>query len=125
MPPSARHHRGQRSHHAGVAAEEAVLRQYELLGFALLDKRWRGGAGEIDLILRKATQVVFVEVKTSRTHAEAASHLSAHQQARIYRAAEAYVAQSGDLQTCDLRFDAALVDGQGQIEILENAFGLG
>ncbi len=68
---------------------------------------------------------MFAEVKHSRTHAAAAARLSPAQQARIYRAAEVFVAAHPDLNGCNIRFDAALVDGQGQIEILENAFGMG
>lgn len=125
MPKTPRFHQGQQAYFAGLAAEEAVLRHYEGVGFVALEKRWRGAGGEVDLILQKGRQLVFVEVKQSKTHAEAAGYLNHRQQARIYSASEAFLAQSGDLQNCDMRFDAALVDGQGQIEILENAFGLG
>ncbi|MQQ09743.1 hypothetical protein GFB49_14845 [Epibacterium sp. SM1979] len=116
---------GQRAYLAGASAEQAVLRAYAARGMIVEAQRWRGAGGEIDLILRAGAQLVFVEVKHSQTHAQAASHLSHAQQTRIYRAAEAFLAEHPELHHCDMRFDAALVDGQGQIEILENAFGLG
>ena len=44
--------RGVTSYHAGVAAEEAVARQYERAGLHIAARRWRGKGGEIDLIAR-------------------------------------------------------------------------
>lgn len=125
MTKTPRQYRGERAYVSGAAAEVAVRRAYEAHGYDVVAERWRGQSGEIDLILRAGAQLVFVEVKQSKTHAKAAQHLSTAQQARIYQAAEEFLSCSPDTSGCDMRFDAALVDEQGQIEILENAFGLG
>lgn len=112
---------GARSYHAGLSAEDAVARYYEQHGYELLHRRWRGEGGEIDLILQGQGCIIFVEVKQSRSTATAASHLGARQSARILRAAQGFLAlQPGGLDTPS-RIDAALVDGQGRIEIVENA----
>jgi putative endonuclease len=61
--------RGQTNYRSGAAAEEQVERTYLRSGHRLRNRRWRGGAGEIDLVLEKGGEIVFVEVKASRTHA--------------------------------------------------------
>lgn len=109
------------SYHAGLAAEESVARQYARAGCPVVARRWRGAAGEIDMIAREGGVLIFVEVKQSRTHAEAASHLSPRQFARIRLAAEEFAGNEPQGSLTEMRFDVALVDGQGVIEILENA----
>ncbi|WP_095589515.1 YraN family protein [Actibacterium ureilyticum] len=112
---------GARSYHAGLAAEDAVARLYETNGAQVLERRWRGTAGEVDLILEQGGTVVFVEVKQSRDTGTAALHLTDRQAARIYAAAEEFLAtRPGGLLT-ETRIDVALVDGQGNITIIENA----
>jgi putative endonuclease len=111
---------GLRSYHAGLAAEDQVCRLYEKGGSVLLAKRWRGTSGEIDLILQDGAQIVFVEVKQSKTHAHAAAHLSPAQIARIYAVAAEFVETLPQGQLTEVRLDAALVNGMGEIEIIRN-----
>jgi putative endonuclease len=113
---------GARSFHAGLAAEAAVARHYENRGRVITATRWRSDAGEIDLIARDGAEVIFIEVKQSRSHADAAEHLSARQMARLYASASVFLADEPAGQDTPARFDVALVDGQGRIEIIENAF---
>lgn len=113
---------GAGSFHAGVAAEAAVARHYERSGRNITATRWRSEGGEIDLIARDGAEVIFIEVKQSRSHAEAALHLSPRQMARIYASASVFLAGEPFGQDTPSRFDVALVDGQGRIEVIENAF---
>lgn len=113
---------GATSYHAGVAAEAAVEQHYTRSGRPICARRWRGAAGEIDLIAREGAQVIFIEVKQSATHAEAALHLTPRQMARICASAADFLAGEPDGQLTPARFDVALVDGQGRIDIVENAF---
>ena len=110
------------SYHAGLAAEAAVEEHYTRTGRPICARRWRGAAGEIDLIARDGTEVIFIEVKQSASHAEAALHLTPRQIARIAASAADFLAGEPHGQLTPARFDVALVDGQGRIEILENAF---
>lgn len=119
---SVRRTRGRLAHLSGAMAEDSVARVLERKGLAILARRWRGKAGEIDLIARDGKCLVFVEVKQSSTHQEAACRLGAAQQGRIMRAALEYCEAAGQTPLPELRFDAALVDGRGQVEILERAF---
>ena len=113
---------GARSFHAGIAAEDQVARLYDRSGRVICARRWRGEGGEIDLIARDGADVIFIEVKQSKTHALAAEHLTPRQMGRIYNAASEFLAGEPRGQLTQVRFDVALVDAKGQIEILENAF---
>ena len=53
----------------------------------------------------------------------AASRLSRRQMDRICTAALLYACRLPDGAMTDIRFDAALVDAQGALGIVENAFG--
>ncbi|MBW0156724.1 YraN family protein [Sedimentimonas flavescens] len=112
---------GALSYHAGAAAEEQVARHYEAAGFEIVARRWRGRyGGEVDLIARRGSLLAFVEVKFSRTHEVAATHLLPRQLARIFRSADEYLAL-GHIQAEESRFDLALVDAQGRVAVIENA----
>ena len=113
---------GARSYQAGLAAEAMVERLYTGSGRPICARRWRGSSGEIDLIARDGAEVIFIEVKHSKTHAQAAERLGPRQMARIYGAASEFIGCEPAGQLTPVRFDVALVDGRGQIEILENAF---
>ena len=113
--------RGARNFAAGLAAEGAVARHYEAKGAAVTHRRWRGGGAEVDLVARDGDTVVFVEVKCAATHARAAESLRPAQAARLLAAAAAFLAGEPGGQDSPARFDVALVDGSGRIEVLENA----
>lgn len=110
------------SYRAGLAAEDAVARHYSESGRVMAASRWRGASGEIDLIMRDGAALVFVEVKKAATHAEAALRLTSRQMARIHASASEFLAGEPAGQMTESRFDVALVDSYGRIEVLENAF---
>ena len=105
---------GRTNYEAGCAAEGAVARRYEQAGHRIADRRWRGHGAEIDLIAEDGDGFIFVEVKKSVSFARAAERLHIEQSP---------LSRSPLGQLANVRFDVALVDGSGQIEIVENAFG--
>jgi putative endonuclease len=113
---------GVMAHLGGLAAEDAVARHYLAQGLVIAERRWRGRGGEIDLILREPDGgLVFVEVKKSRTLARAAESLSRRQCGRLYAAASEYLGGEPAGQDSAARFDVALMDETGTIEVIENA----
>jgi putative endonuclease len=113
--------RGRAAYLAGSAAEAQVLRHYLRAGLSIIARRWRGQGGEIDLIARQGNRYVFVEVKASRDLATAATRLSLRQMRRLALAAEEFLGGVAGGLGNELRFDVALVDGRGRVDILENA----
>ncbi|SFG15444.1 putative endonuclease [Roseobacter denitrificans OCh 114] len=126
MPQTnARVHAGRMAYHAGLSAEASVIREYESHGYVFEAQRWRGQVGEIDLVLRKSGLVVFVEVKKSKSFERAALRISPTQKRRIFATGEEFVAQEPQGLLTDMRFDVALVDAAGAVQILENALSEG
>ncbi|MFH5776206.1 YraN family protein [Paracoccus sp. NGMCC 1.201697] len=115
--------RGSTAFASGRMGEDSVCRNYLERGYALVASRWRGKAGEIDLILRKGEEFVFVEVKTSSQHDRAAERINGRQIDRICHAALEFCGGLATGLLTLMRFDAALVDEIGRVEIIENAFG--
>jgi putative endonuclease len=109
------------SHLAGKSAEDMVLRAYAEHGHRLLCRRWRGPAGEIDLVLEKGGEIVFVELKKSKSFADAAAHLSRAQIARLLCSAEAALGFFPKGSLTPMRFDVAMVDATGRIDVIPNA----
>jgi len=115
--------RGATAYHAGLAAEHIAQRRYEQAGYTLLQQRWRGKAGEIDLIFSKNNETVFVEVKRARDFAQAVERIGPAQMMRIASAAEEYAAVLPDGRLSLMRIDVAVVNGTGACHIVKNAFG--
>lgn len=122
MPDAGRQLRGRTSYHAGCAAEDGVAAEYERQGCTILRRRWRGRAGEIDLIAEKDGALIFVEVKKSRSFAAAAARITTRQVGRIFATAEEYAFAGPRGSLTDFRVDLALVDAHGAVELRENAF---
>lgn len=113
--------KGEIAHYSGLAAEEQVSLDYLARGYQMLARRWRGKHGEIDLIFSGPVGIVFVEVKRSRTHSEAAARLSWRQLQRISNSVLDFLSQRTGGMNMNCRLDVALVDARGQLKILENA----
>ncbi len=122
-PSDAKRRAGAMGYHAGVSAEAQVAAHYQRSGRGIAARRWRGRSGEIDLIAREGDGLVFIEVKKSRDFARAAERVTPRQMQRICAAASEYLSDTPRGQLTDVRFDVALVNGRGEIDILENAFG--
>ncbi|WP_254216340.1 YraN family protein [Tabrizicola sp. TH137] len=107
---------------AGWAAEDQVARHYDRQGETVCARRWRGQAGEIDLVARDGERVIFIEVKQSRSHDEAAGHLGPRQMQRIWNAAAEFLAGEPRGQLTEVRLDLALVDGRGEVKVIRDAW---
>jgi putative endonuclease len=114
---------GSTSYHAGLAAEDSVARHYGRTGCRVIARRWRGKGGEIDVIAQDGAETIFIEVKKSDSHAAAAARISDRQVRRLFDCAGEYMGTLPDGMLSSVRFDVALVDAVGRIEIIENALG--
>lgn len=53
---------------SGADAEAAVARLLESQGWLVLARNWRGGNGELDLVVRDGSRLRIVEVKLRQVH---------------------------------------------------------
>ena len=112
---------GQTNYLAGLGAEDIVSRFYERQGSSVIQHRFRGKRGEIDIVVQDGPTIVFVEVKRSTTHAGGALRVTTDKIHRLRAIAEEYIGRMSTGLLTDMRFDVALVDEQGRIQIHENA----
>jgi putative endonuclease len=94
----------------------------------VLDRRYRAGRRDLDLVMRRGGTVAFVEVKTRRADAfgDPVSAVDRRKQRQLVRSAELWIARHGE-PGLEYRFDVIgiLVDGTGpQLQHLENAFAV-
>jgi putative endonuclease len=94
---------------AGRTAEIAAGVLLQLKGYRIVARRFRGFRGEVDLIARRGSVLVFVEVKRRPNMIAAAQSVSPRQRARIIAAAEEFVAARPRLSALGVRFDAILI----------------
>jgi putative endonuclease len=95
--------------HLGKLGEDLACRELERRGYAILARRWRRKQGEIDIIARDGTTLVFVEVKTrgGRAFGEAAEAVTARKQWRLVQLARLYLAC--ERLECACRFDVVSI----------------
>jgi putative endonuclease len=93
----------------GISAETRAAAWLMAKGFRIVERRWKCPLGEIDIVARRGSLLVFIEVKARARLDDAAESLGARQQRRIAAAAEAWLALNPDQKIRDIRFDAILV----------------
>ncbi|MEL6206622.1 MAG: YraN family protein [Pseudomonadota bacterium] len=113
--------KGLRAHLSGFCAEDMVERHYVGAGHGVVARRWRAQSGEIDLIASDGDALVFVEVKYAPSFDRAAESLQDRQIARLLNAAREFLATAPKGELTDVRFDLALVNGIGRVQVVENA----
>ena len=111
---------GSRAH--GQYGEDKAAAWYEANGYRVVDRNWRCREGELDIVARRGSTVVFCEVKTraSAAYGIPAEAVTPAKQRRLRALAVLWLRASG-VHAADLRFDVACVLG-GKLEVIEAAF---
>lgn len=94
----------------GRRGEIVAAKWFEARGFVVLDRNWRCGVGEIDLVLRTGATTVFAEVKTrsSTAFGHPLEAITAVKAARLRRLAAQWCRANGPLPG-PVRVDAVSV----------------
>jgi putative endonuclease len=93
----------------GLSAESRAAAWLVAKGYRIVARRFRTPVGEIDIVARRRSTLVFVEVKARDRLDDAAEAITPRGKRRAIAAAEAWLAQNPDDVTSDIRFDAILV----------------
>lgn len=106
----------------GAAGEAQAAEWYEAHGYTVVARNWRCREGELDLVVAKGHELVFVEVKTRRTAAFGvpAEAVTPRKQQRLRTLAVRYLRDTGT-RARRLRFDVVAILG-GELEVIEAAF---
>ncbi len=111
----------------GKSGEDLACLELRRRGYAIVARRYRTRAGEIDIVARDGGTLVFVEVKTRRSlrFGHPAEAVTARKQAKIRAMACDYLARAA-LGDCPCRFDVVAVtlraSGAPRIELFPAAF---
>ncbi len=114
-----------RHNELGQAGEQAAVDMLVAKGYSIVERNWRCGRMEIDIVAQRGMRLAIVEVKT-RTSADFADPVEAvdrRKQLRMARAAQAYVEQRR--LPHELQFDIVAVTatpGGLHTEHVEDAF---
>lgn len=100
-------------HRLGRAAEWLALLLLLLKGYRFRHRNWRGAGGELDLVVERRREIVFVEVKarSSEEFGGAAGAMNEKKRKAVVRAASAYLSRHG-LWKRPCRFDVVTVEGR-------------
>lgn len=93
----------------GLRSEWLALAFLSLKGYRLIAWRAKTPVGEIDLVLKRGKNLVFVEVKGRTNHDEAAFAVHQKNQSRVVRAAQYFIAGHPQYADAAIRFDVCLV----------------
>lgn len=106
----------------GRKFENLAARFYTDNGYELLERNWRAGHKEIDLIVRKDDAVVFVEVKStySKEFGHPAERVDQKKIHNLTDCARQYIIDQ-KLEGVDLRFDVVTFTN-GRLEHFPDAF---
>lgn len=112
----------------GRRGEELAVGHLKKNGYKIIERNFRTGTGEIDIIAKHKGRIVFVEVKTRRTRRYGHPKLAvtAGKQRKISMVALAYLKKHQAMQK-RARFDVVTVqwsESGPAIDIIPNAFEL-
>lgn len=112
---------GKLSTRLGRLAEERATAFLQARGYAVLQRNFRGGGGEIDIICRQRDIIYFVEVKYrgAGSRIAPAEAVSADKRRRLYNAAQAWLQKYASLEAA-CSFLLLTISAAGQIELSED-----
>jgi putative endonuclease len=109
----------------GNEAEEQAKCYLMKHGLQWIQSHYRSRFGEIDLIMRDRSELVFVEVKYRKSAAFGLAYesVSTHKQKKLQLTALQYLAHTASNDRTIARFDVVSLQGEpAQIEWIKNAF---
>lgn len=111
----------------GDAVESAALAHLQAHGLQLLARNAQSRGGELDLVMRDADVVVFVEVRyrASATFGGGAASVDAGKRRKLVHAARVFLARNASLADAPCRFDVVAASGDPsapRLEWLRDAF---
>lgn len=97
----------------GATCESLALAYLEQRGLTLLARNYRCKIGEIDLIMRDGSSIVFVEVRhrRSRHFGGARASISHGKMRRVARTAQVFMKHQRISFETPIRFDVVTIDG--------------
>ena len=98
----------------GARFEQSALEHLERAGLKLVQRNFRTRFGELDLIMRDADTLVFVEVRYRRDarFGGGAASVGPDKRAKLVRAAQGFLQSQPRFASSPCRFDVVAFDGE-------------
>ncbi len=95
----------------GAWGEAIAAKRLAEQGYTVLARNWRAGHGEIDIIVERAGDIIFVEVRTRRSDAFGTPEesITPRKRAKLIETALAYL-DAHDLLDAQWQFDMIAID---------------
>lgn len=106
----------------GFLAERRAEKFLKKQGLKLIERNFRAKCGEIDLIMRDGSELIFVEVR-SRSYDDfgsAQESVDYKKQSKIINTANIYLQKYKLMDSIDYRFDIVAINN-GKLEWIKNA----
>jgi putative endonuclease len=110
----------------GTEGEQLAAKFLQDRGYEIIERNYRFGRGEIDLIAKEGPDLVFIEVKARRTFQYGAPEesITVAKEAQLKRVADGYLSERNiENQSC--RFDVVTITyehGAPVIDLIQNVF---
>ncbi|MCW5716831.1 MAG: YraN family protein [Bauldia sp.] len=111
-----------RSERHGHRAERLAAWFLRLKGYRVIARRWRTGAGEIDLVVKRGQVLAFVEVKARADLVAGLEAVTPAARTRIARAGAAWVSRYPAAGLLTLRYDIVVIRRRKWPVHVPNAF---
>jgi putative endonuclease len=111
-----------RSERHGHRAERLAAWFLRLKGYRVIARRWRTGAGEIDLVVTRGRVLAFVEVKARADLLAGLEAVTPAARGRIARAGAAWVSRYPAAGMLNLRYDIVVIRPRRWPVHVPNAF---
>jgi putative endonuclease len=110
----------------GLFGEQLACEELERRGYAVIDRRYRTRAGELDIVARHGEYLVFVEVKARHDASFGAPEeaVTEQKQQRMVWMATDYLSRNG-LAEVPCRFDVVAINTESDpvsVTVIEDAF---
>lgn len=111
---------------AGKTGEDLAVQYLLKKKYVILQRNYRRRSGEIDIVVKDGVDLVFVEVKTRRSHSFGTPFeaVGLKKQRQISKVALAYLTEH-NFHDQPIRFDVIAISVEGKrarVELLKNAF---
>jgi putative endonuclease len=110
----------------GSEGEQLAARFLQEKGYEIIERNYRFGRGEMDLIAKEGNDLVFIEVKARRSSEYGAPEesITVAKEAQLKRVADGYLSEH-DIEDQNCRFDIVTITyehGAPVINLIQNVF---
>ena len=111
------------NHTWGLLAEYFVIMRYLAYGYIPIKHRWNNKLGEIDLIFKRGSSIIFCEVKARSSDFNVESPVTTNQKQRLIKSADHFLSMNQRMKIKSVRFDLAIVKSIFRVQIHKGWIG--